>query len=65
MRYRTHRAFPVGGVMIPGETDIDASTYWGGGLLIGLVPPPDVTPLDQECANVLASAYRWNRADHG
>jgi hypothetical protein len=56
MKYRTHRAFPVGGVMVPGETTIDTADP-AYAFLIGVVPPPDVSPQDQECRDVLTREY--------
>jgi hypothetical protein len=58
VRYIVHHAWPVqgGSVIIPGETTIDTSQP-GAAFLIGVVPPPDSTPLDQEAVDMLRRAY--------
>jgi hypothetical protein len=58
MRYRVHSAWPVqgGARVIYANTEIDTSLpNWS--FLVGVVPPPDVTPLDSECQNCLALEY--------
>jgi len=54
MRFRVHHAWPVhgGAVVIPGGTVIDDATH-----LAGVIPPPDVTPLDQATRDWLVKAY--------
>jgi hypothetical protein len=57
MRYRVNSAWPVqgGAAVIPGGTVIDTAI---SPFLVGVVPPPDVTPLDQEAVNMLVLAYQ-------
>jgi hypothetical protein len=56
MRYRVNSPWPVqgGAAVIPTGAVIDTAT---SAFLQGVVPPPDVTCLDQECTDVLHRAY--------
>jgi hypothetical protein len=54
MIYRLNSAWPVSGVVIPGGVVIDTAT---SPFLVGVVPPPDVVALDQECRDVLHQSY--------
>jgi hypothetical protein len=55
MRYRLNSAWPVSGVVIPGGTVIDTAAT---PFLVGVVPPPDAMPLDQEARDMLVQAYQ-------
>jgi hypothetical protein len=60
LRYRTHSAFPIAGgqAIIPGETVIDTTAAVTClPFMIGVIPPADVTPLDQATYNFLLAAY--------
>ena len=63
MRYRVNQQWPANGgsVVIPGGTIIDD---WQDGQYSsllrgrGVIPPPDVTPLNQETRDWLVKAYQ-------
>jgi hypothetical protein len=57
MRYVVRSPWPVqgGSMLIPGNTIIDTAV---SSFLVGVVPPPDVTPLDQEARDMLVQAYQ-------
>jgi hypothetical protein len=61
MRYRVNTKWPVqgGAMMIPGGTIIDDAQpdQWSSAVR-GVIPPPDVTPLDQATRDWLVNAYR-------
>jgi hypothetical protein len=57
MKYKINSSWPVSGgaMMIPAGSVIDTAT---SPFLVGVIPPPDVTPLDQEAQNMLVQAYQ-------
>jgi hypothetical protein len=58
MRYRIGASWPVmgGAMMIGTNTIVDDSTpQWS--FLAGVVPPPDVQPLDEQTRDWLVKAY--------
>src|SRR5262249_41911883 len=59
MKYRTNSAWPVhgGAAVIPGGIEINDAINT---LVAGVIPPPDVTPLDQTTRDALVKAYPWH-----